>query len=72
MKTTVALFLTCCFAAGALAAVVGEPKKPYEDLPGDKPCRHVESIDQSPWTYEVPFRGTVTGVAQVPSDARVL
>jgi hypothetical protein len=61
MKTTITLCLTCCFAWQALGAVVGEPKKPYDDLPDDKPCQHVESIGQSPWTYEIPFRGTVDG-----------
>ena len=61
MKTTITLCLTCCLVAPALGAVVGEPKKPYEDLPGDKPCRHVQSVRQSPSTYEIPFRGTVDG-----------
>ena len=61
MKTTISLCLTCCLVAPTLGAVVGEPKKPYEDLPDDKPCQHVQSIRQSPSTYEIPFRGTVDG-----------
>ncbi len=61
MRRIVTFCLTACAATQAVAAVVGQPKKPYQDRPDDKPCRHLESVQQSPWTYEIEFRGTVDG-----------
>jgi len=61
MKAIVTFFVTCFFAWQALGAVLGEPKKPYQDRPDDKPCQHVEPIGQSPSTYKIEFRGTVDG-----------
>ncbi len=61
MSRALAICLTCCLALDALGAVIGEPKKPYADRPDDKPCEHVEPIQQSPWSYEIEFRGTVDG-----------
>ena len=61
MKTIVTFFVACCLTSQALGAVLGEPKQPYRDRPDDKPCQHVESIGQSPSTYEIEFRGTVDG-----------
>ncbi|MHC4399522.1 MAG: Ig domain-containing protein [Planctomycetota bacterium] len=61
MRIAIAVGLTCCLASKSAAAVVGEPKKPYEDLPDDKPRRHVELIEESPAEYEIEFRGTVDG-----------
>ncbi|NQT16267.1 MAG: putative Ig domain-containing protein [Planctomycetes bacterium] len=60
-KTIVAFCLACCLALQTLAAVVGEPKKPYADRPDDTPREHVESIGQSPRRYEIEFAGTIDG-----------
>lgn len=65
MRTLVVLFVFCGAAspgaAAALGAVVGEPKKPYQDLPGDRARERVESIARSPHDYEIQFRGSVDG-----------
>jgi len=61
MWKAVALWVGYCAVAQGLGAVVGEPKKPYQDRPDDKPRRHVETIGRSPHTYEIEFKGAVDG-----------
>ena len=61
MRPFIHVGLVCLLASGALAAVIGEPKKPYEDRPDDKPCEHREEVNQSPWAYRIELRGTVDG-----------
>ncbi len=55
------LCLVWCVTARATGAVVGPPKRAYEDLPGDQRRARVEEIRQSPHAYEIQFRGTVDG-----------
>jgi hypothetical protein len=62
MRAILSVCLTSCLAATALAVVVGDSKRPYEDLPGDRPQQHVEAIGRSPHAYEIQFRGTVDGL----------
>ena len=62
MRTMISLCLSLCLAVHASAAVLGQPKRPYDDRPDDKFCRHVETITESPWTYDIEFSGTVDGV----------
>ena len=51
----------CLAAAAALGAAVGEPKRPFADLPGDVPREHAERVEQAPHRYEIGFRGAVDG-----------
>jgi hypothetical protein len=48
-------------AVGASAAVVGQPKKPYESIAGDAPRERVEMIQGAPHKYVIDFRGAVDG-----------
>ena len=61
MRVLTILLLLSCLATTVAAAVVGEPKKPYLDLPDDEPCVRVEQIGESPFNYEIEFHGTVDG-----------
>ena len=45
----------------APGAVVGDPKKPYQDLPDDKARSHAEVVTQAEHVYQIQFRGTVDG-----------
>jgi hypothetical protein len=58
-----AIVMLCLWGFSGLAfgAVLGEPKKPHQDLPDDKPCEHVEVIDESSHMYRIEFNGTVDG-----------
>ncbi len=65
MRTLVVLCVFCVtasFAAAMGAAVIGEPRKPDQDLPGDRAQERVESVERSPHDYEIQFRGSVDGV----------
>lgn len=62
MRTMLSVCLGLCLAGHTSAAVIGRSKRAYDDRPDDKPCRHVETISKSPWTYGVEFAGTVDGV----------
>ncbi|HID74795.1 MAG TPA: hypothetical protein EYP56_02220, partial [Planctomycetaceae bacterium] len=59
----IAPVLAVCFVVvwPARGAVIGQPKKAYQDLPTDKPCQHTESVQSSPHEYRIQFRGTVDG-----------
>ena len=61
MRRLTALCLVCLAAIQAFGAVIGEPKAPYDDHPNDRPCNHQETIQDSPHTYEIEFRGTIDG-----------
>jgi hypothetical protein len=50
-----------CLGASLLAAVISDPKKPYEDRPDDVPREHVQLVEQGRVEYAVEFRGTVDG-----------
>ena len=57
-----ALFvLTVILQAHASGAVVGDPKKPYQDLPDDHSRSHTETITRAEHAYRIQFRGTVDG-----------
>lgn len=62
MRSSLALSLAVLLIGQALGAVIGPPRKPYEDLPSDEPRTHVETIDASPHGYRIEMRGTVDGV----------
>ncbi|MGI6417506.1 MAG: putative Ig domain-containing protein [Thermoguttaceae bacterium] len=61
MRPLIHVGVVSLLASGASAAVIGEPKKPYQDRPDDKRCEHREEVNQSPWTYRIELRGTVDG-----------
>ncbi len=61
MRAFSAVFLCLAMLGETLAAIQGEPKKPYADRPDDQRREHVETITASPATYSVDFRGTVDG-----------
>ena len=48
-------------AAPLFAAVIGQPKTPYQDLADDRPKSHVELIVRSGQEYRIPFLGSVNG-----------
>jgi len=51
-----------CLLRQSAGAVVGDAKKPYEDLGGDQPRQQAQLVTQSPSAYEVIMAGTVDGV----------
>ena len=57
-----ALVSTCWPVAIVWAAVLGDPKKPWEDRPNDRPREHVQQIDRPRVSYAIEFRGTVDGL----------
>ena len=61
MRMLSALCLNCLLTAALVAAVQGTPKKPYVDLPDDKPREQVEPILQSPGQYEIQMGGMIDG-----------
>ena len=61
MRMIVLLCLLLFLSREAWCAAHGPAKEPYEDLPGDKACRHVEAISGSPHGYKIALRGTVDG-----------
>ncbi len=61
MRMIVLLCLLLLLSREGWCAAHGPAKLPYEDLPDDKPCRHMEGIEASPHNYEIAFRGTVDG-----------
>ncbi len=43
------------------AAVIGPAMAPYEDLPDDRRCEHVQMVTENKRVYTIHFRGTVDG-----------
>ena len=57
-----ALFLSAVILqTDASGAVVGDPRKPHQDLPDDKAGSHVEVIAKAEHSYQVQLLGTVDG-----------
>ena len=56
------IFLACWMASATQASWLGDPIKPYVDLPDDKPREHVETVSTARHEYTILFRGTVDGV----------
>jgi hypothetical protein len=61
MRFIVFYLLVLFVGTYALGAVIGEPKKPYNDRADDKPCEHRETVQAATHSYEVEFRGTIDG-----------
>ena len=61
MRLLSAALLAVCLVPQAWAAVIGEPKAPWEDLPSDRAREHVETLGASPHQYVIEFKGTVDG-----------
>jgi hypothetical protein len=62
MKTLLApAVIVCVLASFAHGAVIGEPKRPYQDREDDRPCVHDEVITGSGHEYVVEFWGTIDG-----------
>jgi putative Ig domain-containing protein len=61
MKHLAASCATWLVASQLLGAVIGDPKKPYEDLNDDKQCQHQEIVQDSTHAYQINFRGTIDG-----------
>ena len=61
IKVVLSICLITLAVRSAFGAVIGETKKPYEDLPDDKPRKHAELIHTGPHEYRIRFRGTVDG-----------
>ena len=57
-----ALSTLCLASAATQASWLGDPKKPYVDLPSDKPCKHVEITTSGQHEYEIQFQGMIDGV----------
>lgn len=55
------IFILCGLTQPALCAVIGEPKKPYEDREDDKPHLHTEVITSDRKEYTIDFGDTVDG-----------
>lgn len=61
MRCFVVLCVTWLAASHVAGAVIGEPKKLYEDLNDDKQCEHHEIVQDGAHAYEIEFRGTIDG-----------
>ncbi len=62
-QISVALVVSACAAASSVSgAVLGPPRRPFQDRPDDVSRQHVESVSRSPQTYTIDFRGAVDGV----------
>ncbi len=61
MRYLVLFCLSFLVVTHALGAVIGEPKKPFDDRADDKPCQHQEVVRAGSHTYEIQFHGTVDG-----------
>jgi len=54
-------FIVLGLAQVSLGAVIGEPKKPYEDREDDKPRVHTKVITSDRQEYTIEFGGTIDG-----------
>ena len=61
LRPTMSLLLSWLFVTCALGAVIGEPKRPYQDREDDRHRRHTEIVQHQRHEYEVVFQGTVDG-----------
>ena len=51
-----------CLLLLAAGQEAGDPKRPWEDRPGDRPRTRVETAREGRHAYEIEFRGSIDGV----------
>ena len=62
MRTAFVLLAGWAVVSPLYAAVVGPAMEPYDDLPEDRRCEHVQTVTEKSTAYTIDFRGTVDGV----------